>query len=58
MKEKALKHGYQTSPCLGYEAVGKGKPFVINEAEFSIVSFIMNLYDNENLDELPLQTMQ
>lgn len=51
MKEKALKHGYQTSPCLGYEAVGKGKPFVINEAEFAIVSFIMNLYDNENLDE-------
>lgn len=51
MKEKALKHGYQTSPCLGYEAVGRGKPFVINEAEFAIVSFIMNLYDNENLDE-------
>lgn len=51
MKEKALKHGYQTSPCLGYEAVGKGKPFVINEAEFAIVSFIMDLYDNENLDE-------
>ena len=51
MKEKALKHGYQTSPCLGYEAVGRGKPFVINEAEFAIVSFIMDLYDNENLDE-------
>lgn len=51
MKEKALKHGYQTSPCLGYEAVGKGKPFVINEAEFAIVSFIMDLYDNKNLDE-------
>ena len=51
MKEKALKHGYQTSPCLGYEAVGRGKPFVINEAEFAIVSFIMDVYDNENLDE-------
>lgn len=51
MKEKALKHGYQTSPCLGYEAVGKGKPFVINESEFAIVSFIMDLYDNKNLDE-------
>ena len=33
MKEKALQKGYQTSPCLGYTAVGHGKPFVINESE-------------------------
>lgn len=50
MKEKALKHGYQTSPCLGYDAAGSGKPFVINEAEYSIVKFIMDQYDLENHD--------
>lgn len=51
MKEKALQNGYQTSPCLGYAAVGHGKPFVINEAEYAIVSYVMDLYDNQNLDE-------
>lgn len=51
MKEKALKHGYQTSPCLGYQATGNGDPFVINEKEYEIVSYIMDLYDNQNLDE-------
>ena len=51
MKEKALQDGYQTSPCLGYAAVGHGKPFVINETEYAIVSYIMDLYDNQNLDE-------
>ena len=50
MKEKALQKGYQTSPCLGYTAVGHGKPFVINESEYAIVSYIMDLYDNQNLD--------
>ena len=44
MKEKALQHGYQTSPCLGYDAVGHGKPYVINEGEYAIVSYIMDLY--------------
>ena len=51
MKEKALQHGYQTSPCLGYDAVGHGKPFQINEAEYAMVSYIMDLYDNQNIDE-------
>ena len=51
MKEKALQHGYQTTPCLGYDAVGHGKPFVINEAEYAMVSYIMDLYDNQNMDE-------
>lgn len=36
MKEKALQHGYQTTPCLGYQAAGDGKPFVIDEAEYQI----------------------
>ena len=51
MKEKALQNGYQSSPCLGYNAVRRGKPFVINEAEYAIVSYVMDLYDNQNLDE-------
>lgn len=51
MKEKALQHGYQSTPCLGYDAVGHGKPFVINEAEYAVVSYIMDLYDNQNMDE-------
>ena len=51
MKEKALQHGYQTTPCLGYDAVGHGKPFVINEVEYAMVSYIMDLYDNQNMDE-------
>lgn len=50
MKEKALQHGYQSSPCLGYDAVGRGKPFVINEAEYAIVTYIMDLYDFQNMD--------
>ena len=51
MKEKALRNGYQSSPCLGYEAVGHGKPFQNNEAEYAMVSYIMDLYDNQNMDE-------
>ena len=51
MKEKALRNGYQSSPCLGYEAVGHGKPYQINEAEYAMVSYIMDLYDNHNMDE-------
>lgn len=51
MKEKALQNGYQSSPCLGYEAVGHGKPYQINETEYAMVSYIMDLYDNQNMDE-------
>lgn len=45
MKEKALRKGYQTTPCLGYDAVGGGKPFVINEAEIQVVKYIMKMHD-------------
>lgn len=44
MKEKAIRHGYQTTPCLGYNAAGEGKPFVINEQEYAIVEFIHTYY--------------
>ena len=49
MKEKALRQGYQTCPCLGYDAVGKGRPFVINEKEFETVAFIMEQFDSCHL---------
>ena len=50
MKEKALKNGYQTAPCLGYNAVGGGRPFIINEQEYKIITYIMDQYDNHNTD--------
>ncbi len=45
MKEKALRGGYQAYPCLGYQAAGNGKPFLINEKEYKIVSYIFERYD-------------
>lgn len=57
MKEKALQHGYQSTPPLGYDAVGGGKPFTINEDEFKIVSYIMHLYDDENRDPTRIARM-
>ena len=50
MKEKALKEGYQTSPPLGYQAVGGGQPFVINEEEFKIVNYMCDQYDTYGRD--------
>ena len=43
MTEKALRNGYQTAPCLGYAAVGEGKPFVIVEPEYRIVVLMAGL---------------
>ncbi len=50
MKEKALRNGYQISPPLGYQAVGNGAPYIINEDEFKIVEYICDQYDNHNTD--------
>lgn len=50
MKEKAFRGGYQMVPCLGYKAVGDGKPFVIDEEEYKIVSYIFDQYDIYDLD--------
>lgn len=44
MTEKAMRDGYQTSPCLGYAAVGGGQPFVIVDTEYAIVEFIHRSY--------------
>lgn len=50
MKEKALRNGYQLSPPLGYQAVGNGAPYVINENEFKIIEYIFNQFDVHNTD--------
>lgn len=45
MKEKALQKGYQQTPPLGYQAVGGGKPFIINEEEYKIVAYMTEQFD-------------
>lgn len=50
MEEKARQKGYQMVPPLGYQAVGAGKPFVINEKEYEIVSYIGEQYDKYDTD--------
>lgn len=44
MTEKALREGYQLVPSLGYKAVGKGRPYIIDEKQYSIVEFIFTTY--------------
>lgn len=65
MREKAEQNGYQFIPPLGYQAVGGGKPFVINENEYKIYQYIADEYDLRNsgistiarkLNDLGLQT--
>lgn len=53
MTQKALEHGYQTTPSLGYDSVGGGKPFVINEEQYKIVEFIHRSY-YEGMDILQI----
>lgn len=50
MSEKALHGGYQSTPCLGYRAIGGGKPFVIDEREYKIIQYIFDQYDTNYLD--------
>ena len=50
MTKKAELKGYQIVPCLGYAAVGNGKPVVIVEDEYKIVEDIFRMYALENLD--------
>ncbi len=51
MAKKAELNGYQTSPCLGYAAVGGGRPFVIVEEEYKTVESIFQMYAVERLDK-------
>lgn len=50
MSEKALRGGYQSTPCLGYRAVGDGKPHVLDEQEYKIIQYIFDQYDLRYLD--------
>lgn len=53
MTQKALEHGYQSTPCLGYKSVGNGKPFIIDELQYSIVEFIHQSYhDGKDLMQI------
>ena len=49
MTEKALREGYQSSPSLGYKAVGDGKPYIIDPEKMSIAEFIFSSY-HDGLD--------
>ena len=42
MTEKAMRGGYQTTPSLGYEAVGHGQPFAVVPEEAEIVKYIFD----------------
>ena len=44
MTEKALRSGYQATPCLGYQAVGEGKPFVLDPKAAPLVEYIFQAY--------------
>lgn len=44
MTEKALRSGYQAVPCLGYKAVGGGRPFVLDPDAVPIVEYIFQAY--------------
>lgn len=44
MTEKALRSGYQATPCLGYQAVGEGKPFILDPKAAPIVEYIFQTY--------------
>ena len=50
MKEKALRNGYQLAPPIGYQAVGNGAPYIINEEEYKIVDYIFHQFDDHNVD--------
>lgn len=50
MKERAQQQGYQMVPPLGYQAVGNGKPFIINEKEYEIVAFMAEQFDVYDID--------
>lgn len=44
MTEKALRSGYQSAPCLGYAAVGGGKPFILDQSTAPAAEYIFSSY--------------
>ena len=50
MTEKAMRGGYQSSPCLGYASPGTGQPFVVLPDEAETVKYIFDQYVNRHRD--------
>lgn len=44
MTEKAMRGGYQTAPCLGYESTEALKPYTVKESEADVVKDIFQRY--------------
>ena len=50
MTEKALRGGYQSTPCLGYASPAHGEPFVIVPSESKIILYIFEQYVHHHKD--------
>lgn len=50
MTEKAMRGGYQTTPCLGYASPGHNLPFTVVPEEADIVKYIFDQYANKHRD--------
>ena len=50
MTEKAMRGGYQSTPCLGYASPGYGKPFVVVPEEADVVKYVFDQYVNHYKD--------
>lgn len=57
MTEKAMRGGYQATPCLGYASPAPGQPFVIVPEEAEIVKFIFRQYVHEHKDATAIARM-
>lgn len=50
MTENALQGGYQSTPCLGYQAAGNGEAHTVVESEMQVVQRIFDYYTEDLLD--------
>ena len=50
MTEKAMRGGYQSTPCLGYASPGYGEPFVVVPEEADVVKYVFDQYVNHHKD--------
>lgn len=57
MTEKAMRGGYQSTPCLGYASPAPGQPFVVVPEEAEIVKFVFQQYVYEHRDVTAIARM-
>lgn len=57
MTEKAMRGGYQTTPCLGYASTVPGQPFTVVPEEAEIVQYIFDQYANHHRDPTAIARM-